>query len=153
MKRLAALLLAPALLTACADYGPKETGGALIGAGAGGLLGSQFGRGTGRLAATGAGVLLGGLLGSSAGRSLDRADQLYYGRATAETLETAPSGYRSQWRNPDSGNWGTITPTRTYETASGFCREYQQTVVVGGRYQEGYGTACRQPDGSWRVVN
>ncbi|TWA62015.1 hypothetical protein FBZ82_11627 [Azospirillum brasilense] len=33
------------------------------------------------------------------------------------------------------------------------CREYQTTVMVGGLAQPGYGTACRQPDGSWRVVN
>jgi surface antigen len=153
MKRLAALLLVPALLAGCADYGVKETGGALVGAGLGGLAGSQFGKGTGQLAATGAGVLIGGLLGSSAGRSLDRADEAYYRRTTANTLETLPSGHVQRWQNPDSGNWGTVTPTRTYETSQGFCREYQQTIVVGGKYQESYGTACRQPDGSWRVVN
>jgi uncharacterized protein YcfJ len=74
MKRLAALLLASTLLAACADYGPKELGGSLLGAGAGGLAGAQFGKGTGQLAATGAGVVLGALIGGSAGRSLDRAD-------------------------------------------------------------------------------
>jgi surface antigen len=153
MKRLAALLLAPALLAGCADYGVKESGGALLGAGVGALAGSQIGSGTGRLAATGAGALLGGLVGQSAGRSLDRADRVYYGRTATDTLERVPSGHRSQWRNPDTGNWGTITPMRTYETASGHCREYHQTIVVGGRAEEAYGTACRQPDGSWRVVN
>ena len=153
MKRLAALLLAPALLVGCADYGPKETGGSLLGAGLGGLAGAQFGRGTGQLAATGAGVLIGALVGGSAGRSLDRADQLYMNRAAASTFESVPSGQGTRWVNPDSGHWGTITPTRTYETAQGYCREYQQTIVVDGRYQESYGTACRQPDGSWRLVN
>jgi surface antigen len=153
MKRLAALLLVPALLTACADYGPKETGGALIGGGLGGLAGAQIGRGSGNLAATGAGVLLGALLGGSAGRSLDRADRLYMNQAAATTFERVPSGQATRWHNPDSGNWGTITPTRTYETAGGYCREYQQTIVVGGQAQESYGTACRQPDGSWRVMN
>jgi hypothetical protein len=34
-----------------------------------------------------------------------------------------------------------------------YCREYQSTVIVGGRPQPGYGTACLQPDGSWRVVD
>jgi hypothetical protein len=28
-------------------------------------------------------------------------------------------------------------------------REYQTTVIVGGREVEAYGTACLQPDGSW----
>lgn len=33
------------------------------------------------------------------------------------------------------------------------CREYTRTIYVGGRPQQGYGTACLQPDGSWQVVN
>lgn len=32
------------------------------------------------------------------------------------------------------------------------CREYQTTVSVGGAVQPAFGTACLQPDGSWRVV-
>jgi hypothetical protein len=32
------------------------------------------------------------------------------------------------------------------------CREYQTTVVVGGRRQAAYGTACLVADGTWRVV-
>lgn len=34
-----------------------------------------------------------------------------------------------------------------------YCREYTDRVQVGGRWQESYGTACLQPDGSWQVVN
>ena len=33
------------------------------------------------------------------------------------------------------------------------CREYQTTVTVDGRAQPGYGTACLQPDGTWRMIN
>ena len=56
------------------------------------------------------------------------------------------------WRNPDSGNSGSITPTRTYEIANGqYCREYRQTIVIGGEPQQAYGTACRQPDGTWQT--
>lgn len=32
------------------------------------------------------------------------------------------------------------------------CREYQSTAVIDGRAQPTYGTACLQPDGSWRIV-
>ncbi len=32
------------------------------------------------------------------------------------------------------------------------CREFQQTVTVGGVARPGFGTACLQPDGSWRIV-
>lgn len=33
------------------------------------------------------------------------------------------------------------------------CREYQSTVTVGGQVQPSFGTACLQPDGTWRIVN
>lgn len=138
-------------LAACQDAGPKQTIGTLGGAALGGLVGSQIGGGTGQLAATAAGALLGAYLGSEIGKSLDKADQLYAERAAGQALE---SNQPAQWSNPDSGNSGTIAPTRTYQTAQGeYCREYQQTVTVGGESQQAYGTACRQPDGTWRIVN
>lgn len=33
------------------------------------------------------------------------------------------------------------------------CREYQSTAMVDGVQQPTHGTACLQPDGSWRIVN
>jgi hypothetical protein len=40
-----------------------------------------------------------------------------------------------------------------YRTSSGqTCREYQSSVVIGGVSRPSYGTACLQPDGTWRVV-
>lgn len=33
-----------------------------------------------------------------------------------------------------------------------YCREYQANTVVNGRAQASYGTACRMPDGQWRIV-
>lgn len=154
MLRYAAPLLVAVALVGCQGYGPKQTGGAVIGGAAGGLLGSQIGHGSGRLAATAVGALLGALAGSEVGKSLDRADRMYAARTTQTALERAPSGTVSTWRNPDSGNSGTVTPVRTYKTSGGqYCREYQQTVVVGGQSQSAYGTACRQPDGTWKIIN
>jgi hypothetical protein len=34
-----------------------------------------------------------------------------------------------------------------------YCREFQSTIVVEGRQQQAFGTACLQPDGSWQIVN
>ena len=33
-----------------------------------------------------------------------------------------------------------------------YCREYTQVFEIGGEREEGYGTACRQPDGTWQIV-
>jgi surface antigen len=150
----ALVVSAPLALGGCQDFqnNPKTSVGTLAGAGLGGLAGAQFGRGSGQLAATAIGALAGAYLGNQVGRSLDRADQLAMQRTTQTTLETAPSGTPSTWRNPDSGNYGTITPQPAFQRNGTFCREYTQTITVGGRTEEGVGTACRQPDGSWRIV-
>ncbi|MCR9073155.1 MAG: RT0821/Lpp0805 family surface protein [Alphaproteobacteria bacterium] len=149
-----AMTVAALSLGACADGGPKQAGGTLLGGIGGAVAGSQFGGGQGRLAAVAAGTLLGALIGSEVGKSLDRADKAALANTTQTTLESQPSGTTSTWSNPDSGNYGSVTPTRTYQTDAGqYCREYQQTIVVGGRTEQAFGTACRQPDGSWKVVN
>ncbi|MDP6350652.1 MAG: RT0821/Lpp0805 family surface protein [Alphaproteobacteria bacterium] len=143
-------------LGACANtnIGEKEGLGTLLGAALGGLAGSQIGDGTGQMAAVGAGVLLGGLLGNEMGKSLDRADQAYAAQTYSRSLEKTPTGKTSGWRNPDSGNSGTYTPTRTFQKTSGqYCREFQQTITVGGETQQAYGTACRKEDGTWQIVS
>ncbi len=148
------ILLTAASLAACSGApGSKRTGGTLVGAAVGGLLGSKIGGGSGRFAAVAAGTLLGAFLGREVGESLDRADRLYAQRTATDGLEHQTSGATTTWSNPDSGHSGTFTPVRTYREPSGrYCREYQQTVTVGGQTEQAYGTACRQPDGSWKIV-
>jgi len=135
------------------DMGPKQTGGAVIGGVAGALAGAQFGHGSGKMAATAVGTLLGAYLGSQAGASLDRADQAYY-QPAEQQAHHAPMGQTIQWNNPQTGNYGTFTPIRDgQDTMGNYCREYQSTIYIGGRPQQSHGTACRQPDGTWRIVN
>jgi len=43
-------------------------------------------------------------------------------------------------------------PAPVYAPTPGQCREYQSTTIIDGRPQQVYGTACLQPDGSWRIV-
>ncbi len=150
------MLIAVLSVSACETLqgaGNKQLIGGGTGAVLGGLLGSQVGKGSGQLWATGAGVLLGALAGSEIGASLDNADRAYAAQANNQAL-AAPIGETVSWNNPQSGNSGTIKATRDGYSSSGrYCREYQQTVVVGGKQQSAYGTACRQPDGSWEIVS
>ena len=134
------------------NSGTKQTVGGATGAVLGGLAGSQLGSGSGRLWATGAGVLVGTLLGSEVGRSLDKADMAYAQRANQRAYE-APVGETISWNNPDSGNYGTVTPIRDgYSSNSRYCREYEQEIYVDGRRETGTGTACQNSDGSWEIV-
>jgi surface antigen len=146
--------LAACNTTGSSSSGNKQTAGTLLGAVGGAIAGAQIGKGKGRMAAVAAGTLLGAIVGNQVGQSLDRADRLAMEQTTQNTLEESPSGTTVNWSNPDSGNSGTVTPTKTYQTSAGnYCREFTQTVQIGGRSEEAYGTACRQPDGSWKVVN
>lgn len=136
------------------EAGQKQQVGTLLGAAGGALAGSAVGDGRGQMAAIALGTLLGAGIGQSVGKSLDRADQLAMHQTMNKSLEHGPSGQSSTWRNPDSGNYGTYTPQPAYKTANNqTCREFQQSITVGGRQETGYGTACRQPDGSWQVQN
>ena len=138
-------------LTACetVQNNPKAAIGGATGAAAGGLIGHAAGGGTAGIIG---GVLLGGLLGGAIGNALDQRDKQMAADAAQRAFENSQTGTSTTWQNPDSGHSGTITPTRTYQASGGqFCREYQQTVTVGGESQEAYGTACRQPDGSWQI--
>jgi len=125
----------------------REVVGGLLGAAAGGYLGSQIGSGSGRTAAVIGGTILGVLVGGNIGRSMDRIDQNCVGQA----LERAQTGQPVAWQNPDNGRQYQVTPTRTFEQNGGqYCREYQTKIIIDGRTQDGYGKACRQPDGSWK---
>ena len=127
----------------------KTLVGGLGGAAAGGLLAAALHGGTAGIIG---GVLAGGLIGGAIGDRMDAADRRDAQKAAQQALEKSPSGTAVAWNNPDSGHSGTVTPVRTFQKNNGqYCREYQQTVTIGGKEDQAYGTACRQPDGSWKL--
>lgn len=131
----------------------KSDIGTGVGAVGGAIAGSQFGKGKGQLVGVAVGTLLGAGIGHSIGASLDRADMTYYNQTQQRALETGQPGQVLPWSNPQSGNSGTFTPAAYYQTNGQYCREYSQTITVGGQVERGYGTACRQPDGQWQIVS
>lgn len=152
-KRLGILaLLLVVGLAGCQTSPPGEKAivGGLGGATVGGLLSAGLGASPAAIAGS---VILGGLVGGAIGDRLDAADKRQASEAAARALESAPSGQSVAWNNPDTNHSGTVTPTNTYQSTSGqYCREYQQTITIDGQPHQSYGTACRQPDGSWRVI-
>ena len=122
--------------------------GALLGGAAGAAAGTQIGSGSGRTAAIVGGAVIGVLVGGTIGRAMDEVDQ----NCVGQVLEHAPDGSDIVWAGADDGHYR-VVPLRTYEQAGAYCREYTATATVGGRSQQTYGTACRQADGSWKLVN
>lgn len=150
-KLIVASLIVASVTSGCEN--PKQAIGTVGGGALGAWAGSSIGSGRGRTVATAVGAVTGALLGGYVGQQLDSADKQRAERTAQNTLESVPSGKSGRWRNPDSGNSGVITPTRTYETNGRYCREFTQAITVGGRTQQGYGTACRQPDGTWEIIS
>ena len=146
-------VLATTLLSGCAGTYNKATTGAALGA----ITGTALAYGLGKDSSKKnlwlvAGAGLGALVGNNIGAQLDERDRLLAGQTLQHTLEEAPTNSVGSWNNPDSGNSGTVTPTVTRYTDGQPCREFTTTIDVGGQPQQGYGTACRQADGSWKIV-
>ena len=150
MKKLLLVgLVSLPLVSGCATK--METGTAL-GALAGGALAYGLGQDShNKELWTVLGIGLGAMVGSNIGQQLDERDRMLMGQTFNHTMEKAPINATGQWQNPDTGHGGSVTPTRTFETESGPCREFTQTVSIGGQMEEAYGTACRQADGSWKI--
>ena len=154
MKKMLIIGLLPLLiLSGCATMGQNEGAGTVIGAGTGALLGSMIGDGDGQIVAVAIGTLAGAIVGSQVGKSMDATDHMMMERSAQYSLENTRTNATTEWRNPDSGNYGATTPVETYQTGDGtYCREYIQDVIVAGERQQAYGTACRQPDGTWKII-
>jgi surface antigen len=105
-----------------------------------------------QLIATTTGVFIGALIGSKIGRYLDEVDRIR-ARDANIMAQTSPIGQRISWSNPQSNHYGNTIATRDGHSKSGkYCREFYQTISIGNRTEKAYGTACRQPDGSWQLV-
>jgi surface antigen len=136
-------------LASCESGGiSNEDVGFLLGAAAGGLLGSQFGSGTGQLAATALGAVLGGVAGRAVAKRLTRQDYAYMDSAAYNAVNT---GQTQNWSNPTTGASGTATPGQTFTQNGQTCRSFTQSVTAQGETGTGNAVACQQPDGSWRL--
>lgn len=129
----------------------KQTFGTLGGAAAGGLAGAQFGGGNGQLAMTAGGALLGALLGGSVGKSLDQADEAW---AWMNVQRSLTANQPVVWQGRQST--GVITPVHTIpkkRKSDQTCREFRHDVMIGDEKKQGFGRACLQKDGSWKLAN
>ena len=144
---IAIIIFSTFALGSCATQGPKEEAGMVIGGMLGGILGAQTRSSHDRAVAIIAGTIIGSAIGGSIGQYMDDTDRL----KAAQTLETVRTGVSTAWINPDTKVEYQFTPTKTYESTEGPCREYTMEAIIGGKTEQVYGTACRQQDGSWKI--
>lgn len=151
MKKLVTLivvLLASASLIGCQNMSKQDVG-VISGGVAGGLLGSTIGGGTGKILAVAAGTIAGAMIGGSIGQDMDANDRYRMNAA----LDNNSVGQPAYWRNQRSGAAYKVVPVKNVSVSGNkYCREYRTMVDIAGKKQQMYGTACRQPDGSWKAV-
>jgi len=151
-RPLAALAAVLAISVTAAGCANNAQTGTAIGAVAGGIIGNQVGDGFGRAVATATGAFVGGIVGHAIGKSMDDQDRYFAQEAEFAALERGRSGEPVEWRNPDSGLYGRVTPRRTFEDRGRDCREFEHTVYIDGLPETMVGTACRNGDGTWTNV-
>lgn len=143
------VLFCSASLIGCQNMSNQDVG-VLTGGVAGGLLGSTIGKGGGQVLAIAAGTIAGAIIGGAVGKNMDDTDRLKMNRA----LDNNQVGQPAYWRNAHSGATYRVTPVKNVRVnGNEYCREYRTTADIAGKKQQMYGTACRQPDGSWKAVS
>ena len=98
---------------------------------------------------------MGSYFGGKAFRNLAEADRRMAYQAQYQALEKGRSGETTSWRNPDSGNAGHVTAYPAFSANNNApCRRFTHVVDLmgSGEVTEAKGVACRNPDGSWRLV-
>jgi surface antigen len=134
-----------AMADACS--GRDHTGGTILGAIAGGVLGGAVSHGNG--GAVIGGALLGGLAGNAVSRDMDCEDRPYAARSYDESFH-GPVGRRYEWnRGP---NRGYIITNREYRRHGRLCRDFTQVVYRRGREFDRDGTACLRRNGEWEFL-
>ena len=125
--------------------GRDHTGGTILGAIAGGVLGGAVTNGNG--GAVIGGALLGGLAGNAISRDMDCNDRPYAARTYSSSFQ-GPVGRRYAWNN--GPNRGYVVTNREYRARGEICRDFTQVVYRRGREFIREGTACRpMRGGDW----
>ncbi len=145
-SKILTILILALLFQGCAS---QKEAGTLAGAVTGAAVGSSVGKGSGRALAIFFGAIIGSELGRTIGEYMDAHDR----SRTAYVLEHNKTNEISSWRNPDTTHYYKVQPTVTYQTNEGPCREFTVDAQIAGKIQQLYGYACRQADGSWKMMN
>ncbi len=132
-------------------FNPATASG-LVSAAAGGFTTARMGTGksSSRLGATAIGSLIGAVVGHRIEGGIARAEEICF----SESFEYLPDHDTVAWMDSSLGAHYSVTPTKTMRAIDGrYCREYTARATLNGQAAGTYGTACRQADGRWELIN
>lgn len=125
----------------------REVIGTVLGGTVGGVIGGNTA--SDRTLGTVAGVIVGAVVGNVIGRAMDDADRY----CTGHTLEYVEDGHSVTWQGSNGHVRYQVMPLNTYRSNASYCREFVVIRDGSGYNDEDHGEACRNPDGSWRLVH
>ncbi len=99
------------------------------------------------------GIVGAGLLMSGLGSDLSRSEKIAALDAEYKALETRMAGEPVIWRDEKSGRSGTVIAAQPYRVGSQDCRPFTHMIEDNGQSRSVRGTACRNRDGSWTLLN
>ena len=153
MNRKILILLSCLALNSCATNEQSKLLGQIIGAGAGAIVGNQFGGGIGKLIATAAGAMIGTYIASEIMDALSENDQKEYSEFTISTLENAEDNETQKWTSSENENVdGEVTVTKSFVQDEKNCRSIKQKVNVDGKDIIKTINMCRSSEGNWEKV-
>ena len=155
MKRIIVLTVVLTVAACASDPATRteQKQGASVVAGAviGGLVGNQFGGGTGRALLTAAGAVAGGFLGNHIFKRTAKSE--FEKDAAQRALNEGASGQRVAWSDPKTHESGYFTALNTKRMSDGrVCRDFRRGLTVDGKeVDETTGTACKKDNGQWDI--
>ncbi len=126
----------------------KKAIGAVMGGAIGGVIGAQMGEGTSRRIAILVGAAAGTLIGSHVGRKMDEADRACIG----EALEKSGDNRTVAWASGDGSTTYRVTPLAPMPQTDPACRMFELQAATAAGSSTSKAQACRDADGSWRVI-
>jgi surface antigen len=107
---------------------------------------------TGSAASSNTAISGGGLVGGPFGARLDRADRTAAFEAEYKALEYSKGGELVTWTGRTGTAGGKVVAAQPYRVGSQDCRQFSHELTLSGAATNARGTACRNNDGTWSLL-
>jgi surface antigen len=107
---------------------------------------------TGPAAASSNAISGGGLVGGPFGAALGQPDRLAAFEAEYKALEYSKGGELVTWAGKTGAAGGKVVAAQPYRVGSQDCRQYIHELTLSGATSSARGTACRNNDGTWSLL-